>query len=293
MPGKNLHPAYARDMHAVCTPCTGCQNTGINQRFTKSAHPQGMKNGHAFHETRSLFSNEEAPVAPLPAGKLPSYISDHRARLRDRFMRGGAAAMPDYELLELVLFRAIPRRDVKPLARALLDKFGDFNRVLSAPVERLAEVGGVGDAVIADLKIVEAAAHRMARAKILQTHVISSWHAILDYCHTTMAHRETEQFRVLYLDCKNVLIADEEQARGTVDHVPVYPREIAKRALELNASALILVHNHPSGDPTPSQADIDMTARIQAACSALGLTLHDHLIIGKSRELSFRAQGYL
>ncbi|NDW46469.1 JAB domain-containing protein [Ruegeria sp. PrR005] len=240
-----------------------------------------------------LFDMDEAPEMPLPSGRLPSYIRDHRKRLRDRFMAGGAAALPDYELLELVLFRSIPRQDVKPLARLLLDTFGDFNRVLTAPVERLAEVKGVGEAVITDLKILEASAHRMARARVMQRQVISSWDALLDYCHTTMAHRETEQFRVFYLDRKNVLIADEEQARGTVDHVPVYPREVAKRALELNASALILVHNHPSGDPTPSQSDIDMTARIRAACEALGLTLHDHLIIGKSVELSFRAEGFL
>ena len=208
-------------------------------------------------------------------------------------MDGGAQAMPDYEMLELVLFRAIPRQDVKPLARALLDRFGDFNRVLSAPENRLREVKGVGDTVICELKIVEAAAHRLARAKVMQRHVVSGWDALLDYCHTTMAHRETEQFRVLYLDRKNVLIADEEQARGTVDHVPVYPREVVKRALELNASAIILVHNHPSGDPTPSGADIDMTRQIDEAVQALGLTLHDHLIIGKSQELSFRAGGYL
>ena len=201
--------------------------------------------------------------------------------------------MPDYELLELVLFRSIPRRDVKPLARALLDKFQDFNRVVTAPTERLEEVEGIGAAVIADLKILEAAAHRMARSRVMQRQVISGWDAVLDYCHTTMAHRETEQFRVLYLDRKNVLIADEEQARGTVDHVPVYPREVAKRALELNASALILVHNHPSGDPTPSTSDIDMTDRINTALMALGMVLHDHLIIGKSRELSFRTEGYL
>ncbi|MCU9837273.1 DNA repair protein RadC [Ruegeria sp. WL0004] len=240
-----------------------------------------------------LFEMDEAPEMPLPSGRLPSYIRDHRKRLRDRFMAGGAAALPDYELLELVLFRSIPRQDVKPLARLLLDTFGDFNRVLTAPAERLAEVKGVGEAVITDLKILEASAHRMARARVMQRQVISSWDALLDYCHTTMAHRETEQFRVFYLDRKNVLIADEEQARGTVDHVPVYPREVAKRALELNASALILVHNHPSGDPTPSQSDIDMTTRIRSACEALGLTLHDHLIIGKSVELSFRAEGYL
>lgn len=237
--------------------------------------------------------SEEAPVVPVTSGRLPSYIKDHRARLRERFMQGGAAAMPDYELLELVLFRSIPRRDVKPLARQLLDTFGDFNRVVTASPERLATVKGIGDAVITDFKVLEAAAHRMARARIMQRQVISSWDALLDYCHTTMAHRETEQFRILFLDRKNVLIADEEQARGTVDHVPVYPREVAKRALELNASALILVHNHPSGDPTPSDSDISMTDQIQAALTALGITLHDHLIIGKSTELSFRAHGYL
>lgn len=248
---------------------------------------------NAFAEAPMLFDLNEAPEAPIPSGRLPSYIRDHRKRLRERFMEGGAAAMPDYELLELVLFRSIPRQDVKPLARLLLDTFGDFNRVLTAPVERLKEAKGVGDAVITDLKILEATAHRMARARVMQRQVISSWDALLDYCHTTMAHRETEQFRVFYLDRKNVLIADEEQARGTVDHVPVYPREVAKRALELNASALILVHNHPSGDPTPSQSDMDMTNKIHRACVALGLTLHDHLIIGKSNELSFRAEGYL
>jgi DNA repair protein RadC len=254
-----------------------------------------MARSDFFQDTSlPLFqSSDEAPPEALPKGRLPSYIQDHRARLRQRFMQGGATAMPDYELLELVLFRSIPRRDVKPLARALLDKFQDFNRVVTAPSERLEEVKGIGAAVITDLKILEAAAHRMARARVIQRQVISGWDAVLDYCHTTMAHRETEQFRVLYLDRKNVLIADEEQARGTVDHVPVYPREVAKRALELNASALILVHNHPSGDPTPSTSDIDMTDRINTALMALGLVLHDHLIIGKSRELSFRSEGYL
>ena len=247
----------------------------------------------SFAETPLPFLLDEANGMPLPSGKVPSYIADHRKRLRERFTQGGADAMPDYELLELVLFRAIPRRDVKPLARALLDQFGDFNRVVSAPPERLRAVTGVGDAVVTELKIVEAAAHRLARARVLQRHVLSSWDALLDYCHTTMAHRETEQFRVLYLDRKNTVIADEEQSKGTVDHVPVYPREVAKRALELNASALILVHNHPSGDPTPSNSDITMTEQINAACAALGLTLHDHLIIGKSTELSFRSAGYL
>jgi len=247
-----------------------------------------------FHEHPMLFAPDgDVDEAVTPPGKQPSYIADHRKRLRARFMDGGAAAMPDYELLELVLFRAIPRQDVKPLARLLLDTFGDFNRVISASPSRLVAIKGVGDAVVQELKIVEAAAQRLMRAKVMHKPVLSSWDALLDYCHTAMAHRETEQFRILYLDRKNVLIADEEQARGTVDHVPVYPREVVKRALELNASALILVHNHPSGDPTPSDSDISMTAQVQDAATVLGITLHDHLIIGKSRELSFRAKGYL
>ncbi len=253
-----------------------------------------MSEDDAFREPfLPLFEGQEF-VATDPKGRrLPSYIRDHRRRLRDRFLEGGAAAMPDYELLELLLFRALPRCDVKPVARRLIETFGDFARVLSAPQDRLIAVKGVGPAVVLELKIAEAAAHRLARSKVIRKPVISSWDAVLDYCHTTMSHLETEQFRVLYLDRKNVLIADEEQARGTVDHVPVYPREVVKRALELNASALILVHNHPSGDPTPSEADIAMTDRIRAAAEVLGLTLHDHLIIGKSRELSFRSMGYL
>ncbi len=239
-----------------------------------------------------LFDDEAAVPVALPP-RLPSYIQDHRKRLRERFASGGPDAVPDYELLELVLFRAIPRQDVKPLARRLLDRFGDFNGVLSASVDRIADVDGAGPSVAVELKIVEAAAHRLSRARVLGRQVISSWDALIDYCHTVMSHRETEHFRVLFLDRKNTLIADEEQARGTVDHVPVYPREVVKRALELNASALILVHNHPSGDPTPSQADIAMTEQIRTAAEALGLTLHDHIVIGRSREQSFRATGLL
>jgi DNA repair protein RadC len=239
-----------------------------------------------------LFGDDEAAPAPLPE-RLPSYVRDHRQRLRDRFLDGGPDAMPDYELLELILFGAVPRQDMKPLARLLLDTFGDFNGVISTRRERLEALPGVGPAVVLQLKLVEAAAQRLSRSRVMLRPVISSWSALLDYCHTTMAHRETEQFRILFLDRKNILVADEEQARGTVDHVPVYPREVVKRALELNASALILVHNHPSGDPTPSQADIDMTARVRDACAALGITLHDHLIVGKEAEVSFRSLGYL
>ncbi|MFM1863288.1 MAG: hypothetical protein RLZ26_1810 [Pseudomonadota bacterium] len=241
-----------------------------------------------------LLGGQDAPPAVLePGARLPSYIRDHRARLRARFMAGGPDAVPDYELLELVLFRAIPRQDVKPLARSLIERFGDFNRVISAPPARLADVAGVGEAVIVELKLIEAAAQRLARARVINRPVLSSWQALIDYCQTALAHRETEEFRVLYLDRKNVLIADEAQARGTVDHVPVYPREVIKRALEINASALILVHNHPSGDPTPSAADIEMTLRIRDAAEVLGIVLHDHLIIGKAREVSLKAGGYL
>jgi DNA repair protein RadC len=196
-------------------------------------------------------------------------------------------------MLELVLFRAIPRRDVKPLAHDLLQRFGGFEAVLSAPVEQLMAIDGVGEAVVCELKVVEAAAHRLGKARLREKQVISSWDALISYCRATMAHRPTEHFRVFFLDRKNVLIADEEQARGTVDHVPVYPREIIKRALFLNASALILVHNHPSGDPTPSAADISMTEQIRAAADTMGIVLHDHVVIGKSAEVSFRAEGYL
>lgn len=246
-----------------------------------------------FAEAPTLFSDHDdvTEAMPLLKGKVPSYLRDHRKRLRERFLTGGAAAMPDYEMLELVLFRAIPRQDVKPLARKLIDTFGDFNGVLSAPMTQLSAVKSVGEAVILELKIVEAAAHRLSRSKVMRRHVLSGWDALLDYCHTTMAHRETEQFRILFLDTKNTVIADEEQAKGTVDHVPVYPREVVKRALELSASALILVHNHPSGDPTPSDADIQMTRQITAAAGTLGITVHDHLIIGKAGEASFRALG--
>ncbi|MEO1239841.1 MAG: DNA repair protein RadC [Pseudomonadota bacterium] len=237
------------------------------------------------------------PVQPVPVIKrgerLPSYIKDHRKRLRARFMSGGADALPDYEMLELVLFRAVPRQDVKPLANRLLDKFGSFSGVISAPVSLLKQMHMVGDAVITELKVIEAAAHRLARAQVLQREVISGWDSLVNYCRASMAHRDTEQFRVLFLDRKNTVIADEEQGTGTVDHVPVYPREIVKRALELQASALILVHNHPSGDPTPSPEDRAMTRKVADAANALGIRLHDHLVIGKSGEVSFTAEGWL
>jgi len=241
----------------------------------------------SFHEMPLPGFNRQATPPAIDHSK------DHRKRLRERFMRAGTIALHDYELLELVLFRAIPRRDVKPMAKTLLLRFGDFNRVISARPGLLSEVQGVGSAVIQELKIVEAAAHRLAQAKILHRDVLSSWDALLTYCKTSMAHRDTEQFRILFLDRKNILICDEEQQKGTIDHVPVYPREVAKRALELDASAVILVHNHPSGDPSPSQADIDMTILVENALRAVGVTVHDHIIIGKETDSSFRALGLL
>lgn len=242
---------------------------------------------------RALRGAPKTEKAGKKPEKVPSYLKDHRKRLRSRFLIGGAEPFPDYELLELILFRTHRNGDVKPTARLLIDTFGDLNSVLAAPIERLQEVKGLGPETAFDLKLIEAVSHRTTQTKVLKREVISSWNALLEYCRASMAHRDTEQFRIFFLDRKNVLIADEMQAKGTVDHVPVYPREIIKRAFALNASALILVHNHPSGDPTPSQADITMTQDIVAACDAVGIAVHDHLIIGKSREVSFKSEGYL
>ena len=219
--------------------------------------------------------------------------SGHRERLRERFVKGGAEAMPDYEMLELVLFAAVPRRDTKPLAKALIARFGSFAEVIAAKRERLLEIPGVGEAVVGQLKIVEAAAQRLARGKVMGRPALSSWAALLDYCMAAMARSQNEEFRVLFLDRKNVLVADEVQSRGTVDHAPVYPREIVRRALEHGASAIILVHNHPSGDPTPSRADIDMTREIAAAAKALKIAVHDHLVIGRNGHASFKSLGLL
>ncbi|CAN5132212.1 DNA repair protein RadC [soil metagenome] len=217
----------------------------------------------------------------------------HRERLRERFREGGADALPDYELLELVLFRAISRADTKPLAKALIAAFGSFAEVIAAPPERLKEIPGAGEAVVTELKLINAAALRLAKGQIAKRKALSSWQAVLDYCRASMAFAEREQFRIIFLDKKNGLLADEVQQEGTVDHTPVYPREVVKRALELSASAIILVHNHPSGDPTPSMADIEMTRRIAEAGDKLGITLHDHIIIGRNGHRSFKTEKLL
>ena len=224
----------------------------------------------------------------LGLSEATPHYHGHRERLRARFREAGSDAVSDYELLELVLFRAIPQRDIKPLAKELIAKFGSFAEVVAAPTARLAEVKGMGDAAITELKVVHAAASRLARGHVQKRPVLSSWSSVIDYCRTAMAYADKEQFRVLFLDKRNQLIADELQQVGTVDHTPVYPREVVKRALELSATALILVHNHPSGDPTPSRADIQMTQSIIDVAKPLGISVHDHIIVGKEGHASFK-----
>lgn len=219
--------------------------------------------------------------------------SGHRARLRERFQKAGADAVADYELLELVLFRSMPRRDVKPIAKRLIARFGSFAEVLAAPANRLVEVDGVGEASALDIKIIEATARRLTRGAVSNRPILSSWQSVLEYCRASMAFEMREEFRILFLDKRNQLIIDEVQQRGTVDHTPVYPREIVRRALELSATAVILVHNHPSGDPTPSQADIRMTREIIDIARPMGITVHDHVIVGRQGHVSFRGKGLL
>ncbi len=224
-----------------------------------------------------------------PAGfsEAPHYHG-HRERLRGRFREVGPDALSDYELLEMVLFRALPRRDVKPIAKELIQRFGSFAEVVHAPEARLREVTGIGDTVVVEIKLIAATASRVARGQLKQRKLLSSWSAVIDYCRTSMAFADKEQFRILFLDKRNQLIADELQQVGTVDHTPVYPREVVKRALELSATAIILVHNHPSGDPTPSTADIQMTKSIVDIAGTLGIQVHDHIIVGKNGHASLK-----
>jgi DNA repair protein RadC len=239
-------------------------------------------------DERGFFLEQPIPIGKTPLRPAKSHQAGHRERLRQRFRDAGPAALADYELLELLLFRSIPRADTKARAKALLKRFGSLAEVLGAPERLLREVEGVGEAAALDLKIVAAVAQRMARSEIKGRELLSSWSQVLDYCRSAMAFEEREQFRILFLDKKNALIADEVQQTGTVDHTPVYPREVVRRALELSATAIILVHNHPSGDPTPSRADIDMTKTIIDSATPLGITVHDHIIIGKKGHASMK-----
>jgi DNA repair protein RadC len=231
-------------------------------------------------------------AAPPETEESAIGVDGHRLRLRERFLSAGPEALADHEMLEIVLF-ALPRRDTKPLARALLSRFGSFAGVIAAPIPDLLSVEGIGEAAVAALKSVHAAALRLMRAEVIDQPVLNNWDRLLAYLGAELSRERVEQFRVLFLDNRNRLLADEAQQRGTVNHTPVYPREVAKRALELHATALILVHNHPSGDPTPSRDDIAMTEQIRTAAAALSIVLHDHIIVGNGRWLSFRKEGLL
>lgn len=253
----------------------------------------------AGEKSRGRKKRKPEPCGDEPEGGGSSgsdekaHYYGHRRRLRERFLQGGPDALPDYELLELMLFQALPRGDVKPLAKQLLGRFGSFAGVVTASAHELSTVSGVGEAVIAALKVAQAAAVRMAREEFSERPVIGAWDQLLEYCRIAMAHEKVEQFRLLFLDKHNRLIADEVQQVGTVDHTPVYPREVLKRALELGACAIIMVHNHPTGNPEPSKADISMTLQVEKGAKALEIALHDHLIIAKGGHRSLRSMGYL
>lgn len=221
------------------------------------------------------------------------HYKGHRDRLRQRFINGGAEALQDYEMLELIMFRAIPRRDVKPMAKDLIKKFGDLSGVLSADRDLLREIKGISENVVTELKIVESAAKKVGQSRIIRRQALKSWDDLVTYCRTAMAEKQIEEFRALFLDRQNQLIADEVLSTGTVDYTPVYPREVMKRALALSASAMIIVHNHPSGDSTPSKADIQMTKQLDEISKSLGIVLHDHLIIARGSEYSFKSEGLL
>ena len=246
-------------------------------------------------DERGLFAERPAPplaakssARSTPVATPQPHYHGHRDRLRDRARSAGPETLADYELLELLLFRFVPRADTKPRAKALIDRFGSLAEVLGAPVHLLAEVKGIGPAVAFDLKLVAASAERMTKGKLRGKQMLGSWREVLDYCRAAMAFEPREQFRILFLDKKNGLIADEVQQQGTVDHTPVYPREVVRRALELSATAIILVHNHPSGDPTPSRADIEMTKTIVDSARPLGIAVHDHIIIGRDGHASMK-----
>ncbi|WP_077961331.1 RadC family protein [Ensifer adhaerens] len=241
-------------------------------------------------DERTFFPQLQLDGAPA-AKKAPApeaHYHGHRDRLRARYRESGDAALADYEILEMLLFRLIPRKDTKPIAKALLARFGTLAGVFGAPMALLQEVNGIGETVALDLKLISTIGHRTLKSELRQKQLLSSWSAVIDYCHAAMAYETKEQFRILFLDKRNTLIADEVQQQGTIDHTPVYPREVVKRALELSATAIILVHNHPSGDPTPSRADIDMTKLIVETAKPLGIAVHDHIIIGKDGHVSLK-----
>lgn len=273
-------------------------STNKNARSLDQAH-YALENNEDRMDERGFFSEISSKNTILKqavsSGKKSkkakpekAHFHGHRDRLRQRFKGNGADALADYELLEILLFRFIPQRDTKPIAKALIDHFGSLAQVFGAPTSRLIEVKGIGELVANDLKLISAILQRTLKSEIQGKPALSSWSTVIDYCYTAMAFEKNEQFRILFLDKKNVLIIDEVQQTGTVDHTPVYPREVVKRALELGATAIILVHNHPSGDPTPSRADIEMTKTIVDTAKPMGITVHDHIIIGKDGHASLK-----
>lgn len=271
---------------------------GFREAASSPSYPTAV-NGSGFTSrqgvgTRGSRSTPGEAAAFPAATPFPSIgPHGHRGRMREKLLDRGPDALADYEMLEMLLFFAMPKGDTKPLAKALINRFGSFARVLAAPQQELLETRGLGQHSVAALKLVHASSLRLARAEVMEMPVLNKWDLLIDYLNAVLAREKIEQFRVLFLDTRNRLVGDEAQARGTVNHTPVYPREVVKRALELNATALILVHNHPSGDPTPSREDIAMTREVKAAAAALGIALHDHVIIGNGQHLSFRREGLL
>ncbi len=269
--------------------------------------PHSIGPGRGFHEgslgapiapalPQGVTRPSPAPAGGLAPAELPFPSTGphgHRGRMRDKLLSRGPDALADYELLEMLLFLAMPKGDAKPLAKSLINRFGSFARVLAAPQRELMETRGLGPHSVAALKLVQAAALRMQQAELIEAPVLNNWDRLMAYLNAAISRERIEQFRVLFLDTKNRLIADEAQARGTVNHTPVYPREVVKRALELHATALILVHNHPSGDPTPSAADVEMTKEVKRAGAVLSIVLHDHVIVGNGQWFSFRREGLL
>ena len=281
---------------------SGTTNVSLGRKKAKNSSKQRhaaptpqeapTANSDAAPDTAPDATSIEAKGAKDAKPPKPHYFG-HRQRLRDRFLKGGSAALAEYEILELLLCMAIPRGDVKPLAKSLIDRFGSLAAVLAASQTELASCKGVGEAAIAAIKIAEASAQILSRERAMELPVIASWEQLIDYCRVRLGHRNTEELHLLFLDRKNRLIADECHQTGTVDHTPVYPREVIKRALELHASALILVHNHPSGDATPSRGDIDMTRKIVDAAKAMEINVHDHIIVSRAGYNSFKTLGLI
>jgi DNA repair protein RadC len=274
--GSQAEPEFAQ-------PSPSAKTKGFAEGAPYPRHALSEIDDSGGDETRSQISMPFASTGP----------QGHRERMRTRVLTHGADTLADYELLEMLLFFAFKKGDTKPLAKALINRFGSFANVLSTSAETLLDTPSIGPHSTTALKLVEEAARRLARAEVMSQPVLGNWDRLIDYLTTMMAREKIEQFRILFLDPKNRLIADEAQARGTVNHTPVYPREVVKRALELHATAIILVHNHPSGDPTPSRADVEMTEEIREACGVLGVVLHDHVIIGNGAWLSFRKEGLI